>query len=114
MPSKSRGPQQVVAEKRKIALLLVDVIRFSPETPLFLRVTRRDDAKAQALEGVRGRGVATIYVKDNFGRWHSNFRVQVKLLSGDLSRTLDHFVPTARQRLNEQRCGWSMFPPLWI
>ena len=68
-------------DKSPIGLLLIDVINDLefPEGDLILphalRMARNTaDLKRRAKRG----GVPTIYVNDNFGRWRSDFRAQVK------------------------------------
>jgi nicotinamidase-related amidase len=69
-----------VPDTSPVALLLIDVINDLdfPEGPALLRyalpMARR---LARLKQQAKRRGVAVIYVNDNFGRWRSDFKSQV-------------------------------------
>lgn len=70
-----------VPDKSPIALILIDVINdfaFDGSAPLLRQAIpmakRLANLKARATE----HGCATIYVNDNFGRWRSDFKSQVR------------------------------------
>jgi nicotinamidase-related amidase len=69
-----------VPDTSSVALLLIDVINdlSFPEGPALLRhalpMARR---LARLKEQAKRRGVAVIYVNDNFGRWRSDFQRQI-------------------------------------
>ena len=69
-----------VPDTSAVALLLIDVINDLdfPEGPALLRhalpMARR---LARLKKQAKRRGVAVIYVNDNFGRWRSDFKSQV-------------------------------------
>jgi nicotinamidase-related amidase len=68
-------------DKAEVALLLVDVINdFEYETgPSLLRHALPAARQLQALKlRAKRAGVPCIYANDNFGRWRSDFRAQVK------------------------------------
>lgn len=67
--------------KAPTALLLIDVINDLdfPEGPQFLRQALPAARHIAALKRRAKRaGIPAIYVNDNFGRWQSDFRAQVK------------------------------------
>jgi nicotinamidase-related amidase len=69
-----------VPDTSSVALLLIDVINDLnfPDGPALLRhalpMARR---LARLKERAKRRGVAVIYVNDNFGRWRSDFKSQI-------------------------------------
>src|SRR4051812_28248904 len=80
MPARNQDLHGNVPDKADVALLLIDVINDLefPEGDQLARFTgtmaeRIADLKRRA----RAAGIPTIYVNDNFGRWQSNFNVQV-------------------------------------
>lgn len=80
MPPK-KASSTLVSGKAATALLLIDVINDLdfPEGPQFLRQALPAARRIAALKRRAKRvGVPAIYVNDNFGRWQSDFRAQVK------------------------------------
>lgn len=74
------SPGALADETSPVALLLVDVINdFNfPQAPKILRYAVRAAARIAALKKrLRQSGVPAIYVNDNFGRWRSDFKMQV-------------------------------------
>ena len=73
-------------EKSEIVLLLVDVINdfdFAQGRQL-LRFAMPAAAKIAALKHrLRQRGIPSIYVNDNFGKWRSDFKRQVEHCLGE-------------------------------
>ncbi len=73
-------------DKAAAALLLIDVINDLefPEGEELLRHALPMALNILALKKrAKACGIPTIYVDDNFGRWHSNFRAQVEHCLGD-------------------------------
>ena len=78
---KRRDPHGVAPETLKTVLLLVDVINdFDfPQGEKLLRFALPAARRIAALKTrLRKRGIPTIYVNDNFGRWQSEFKKQVE------------------------------------
>jgi nicotinamidase-related amidase len=78
--TRRRVSHKVVPEKSRWALLLIDVINdFDfPEASKLLRFALPAARRLAALkQRLRQRGIPSIYVNDNFGRWQSDFRAQV-------------------------------------
>jgi len=78
---KRRDPHGVAPDKSQWALLLIDVINdFAfPEGRKLLRFALPAARRLVALKRrAHEAGIPTIYVNDNFGRWQSDFRKQVK------------------------------------
>src|SRR3954464_7557580 len=81
MPAKNRDLHGSVPDKSGIALLLIDVINDLdfPEANQLLRFARPMARKLLRLkQRAKKAGIPVIYVNDNFGRWQSDFRRQVK------------------------------------
>jgi nicotinamidase-related amidase len=67
-------------EKSPVVLLLIDVINAFdfPDADKLLRFALpMADKLRQLRETCRGRGIAVVYVNDNFGHWRSDFRRQI-------------------------------------
>lgn len=86
MPAKNEDLHGSAPDKSDVALLLIDVINDLdfPEGDQLLRhalpmARRIADLKRRA----RAAGVPVLYVNDNFGRWRSDFSVQVEHCLGD-------------------------------
>ena len=78
---KARDFHGAAPERSELVLLLVDVINdFDfPEGEKLLRFALSAARRIAALKKrLRKRGVPTIYVNDNFGRWQSDFKKQVE------------------------------------
>jgi nicotinamidase-related amidase len=80
MPAKNADLHGNVPEQSRVALLLIDVIndlefpeggQLLPAALKMARAIRRLKSRARAAK------IPAIYVNDNFGRWRSDFRVQV-------------------------------------
>jgi nicotinamidase-related amidase len=70
-----------VPDRAPCALLLIDVINdleFEGGEKLFPRALPMAKKLARLVERARKHGVPVIYVNDNFGRWRSDFRAQVR------------------------------------
>jgi nicotinamidase-related amidase len=83
---KPRDPNGVVPDESKVVLILVDVINAFdfPEGRQLLRFALPAARRIAALKKrLRSRGIPTIYVNDNFGRWQSDFRKQVERCLSD-------------------------------
>lgn len=81
MPKKNEDLHGAAPDKREVALLLVDVINplDFPEAGQLLRYLPALTRKISRLkQRAQKAGVPIIYVNDNFGRWRSDFRRQVK------------------------------------
>src|SRR3954470_22324579 len=81
MPTRNRDLHGSAPDKSETALLLIDVINDLdfPEANQLLRFARPMARKLLRLkQRARKAGVPVIYVNDNFGRWQSDFRRQVK------------------------------------
>src|SRR3954462_12975345 len=81
MPAKNNDLHGSAPDKSEVALLLIDVINDLdfPEANQLLRYARPMARKLLRLkQRARKAGVPVIYVNDNFGRWQSDFRRQVK------------------------------------
>jgi nicotinamidase-related amidase len=81
MPTKNEDLHGSAPDKSEIALLLIDVINDLdfPEANQLLRFARPMARKISRLkERAKKAGIPVIYVNDNFGRWQSDFRRQVR------------------------------------
>src|SRR3954470_11767472 len=81
MPTRNRDLHGSAPDKSETALLLIDVINDLdfPEANQLLRFARPMARKLLRLkERARKAGIPVIYVNDNFGRWQSDFRRQVR------------------------------------
>jgi nicotinamidase-related amidase len=81
MPGKNSDLHGSAPDKSVIALLLIDVINDLdfPEADALLRYARRMARKLLRLKRrAKKAGIPVIYVNDNFGRWRSDFRRQVR------------------------------------
>jgi nicotinamidase-related amidase len=81
MPAKNADLHGSAPDKSEIALLLIDVINDLdfPEANRLLRYARPMARKLLRLKDrAKKAGVPVIYVNDNFGRWQSDFRRQVR------------------------------------
>ena len=81
MPTRNADLHGSAPDKSAIALLLIDVINDLdfPEANRLLRYARPMARKLLRLkERAKKAGVPVIYVNDNFGRWQSDFRRQVR------------------------------------
>src|SRR3954468_21714749 len=70
-----------VPEKSSVALLLIDVINdmdFEGSEPLVRQAVPMAHRIAALKKRAKARGVPTVYVNDNFGRWQSDFRSVVR------------------------------------
>ena len=87
MPAKNPDLHGSAPDKSEIALLLIDVINDLdfPEANQLLRYAQPMARKLLRLkERAKKAGIPVIYVNDNFGRWQSDFRRQVRhCLHGD-------------------------------
>ena len=87
MPAKNDDLHGSAPDKSDFALLLIDVINDLefPEANQLLRFARPMARKILRLKArAKKAGVPVIYVNDNFGRWQSDFRRQVRhCLRGD-------------------------------
>ena len=87
MPAKNPDLHGSAPDKSEIALLLIDVINDLdfPEANQLLRYAQPMARKLLRLkERAKKAGIPVIYVNDNFGRWQSDFRRQVRhCLRGD-------------------------------
>jgi len=87
MPAKNPDLHGSAPDKSEIALLLIDVINDLdfPEANQLLRYAQPMARKLLRLkERAKRAGIPVIYVNDNFGRWQSDFRRQVRhCLRGD-------------------------------
>jgi nicotinamidase-related amidase len=81
MPTKSEDLHGSAPDKAKVALLLIDVIN-DLDFPEGDRLLRFALPMAQRIAALKRRakqaGVPVVYVNDNFGRWRSDFKVQVQ------------------------------------
>jgi nicotinamidase-related amidase len=85
----ARELKGAVPERAKTVLLLVDVINdFDfPKGRQLLRQALPAARRIAALKGRLGKaGVPTIYVNDNFGKWQSDFKKQVRRCIAEGSR----------------------------
>ena len=83
---KRRDPHGVAPDRSEIVLLLVDVINdFDfPGSAKLLRFALPAARRIAALKKrLSKRGIPTIYVNDNFGRWQSDFKTQVERCTSD-------------------------------
>src|SRR5207248_1952559 len=87
MPARNPDLHGSAPDKSEIALLLIDLINDLdfPEANQLLRYARPMARKLLRLkERAKRAGIPVIYVNDNFGRWQSDFRRQVRhCLRGD-------------------------------
>jgi nicotinamidase-related amidase len=81
MPAKNPDLHGSAPDKSEIALLLIDVINDLefPEAKRLLRYARPMARKLFLLKKrAKKAGIPVVYVNDNFGRWQSDFRRQVR------------------------------------
>lgn len=81
MGGRERDKLGIAPDSHKTAILLIDVINdFDfPEADSLLTFARPMARRIAALKArARHAGVPVIYVNDNFGRWRSDFKSQVK------------------------------------
>jgi nicotinamidase-related amidase len=81
MARRKSAPHGNAPDKSSIALLLIDVINDLdfPGGEAYLRLALPAARRIVHLaERARAAGVPVIYVNDNFGRWQSDFREQVR------------------------------------
>lgn len=81
MPARNEDLHGNAPDKASVALLLIDVINDLdfPEADQLLRYALPMAKRLVALKRrAREAGVPVIYVNDNFGRWQSDFHVQVE------------------------------------
>ncbi|MCA1657859.1 MAG: cysteine hydrolase [Verrucomicrobiaceae bacterium] len=81
MPTRNADLHGSAPDKSEFALLLIDVINDLdfPEANRLLRYARPMARKLVRLKArAKKAGVPVIYVNDNFGRWQSDFRRQVR------------------------------------
>lgn len=89
MPARNPDLHGSAPDKSEIALLLIDVINDLdfPKANQLLRHARPMARKLLRLkQRAKAAGVPVIYVNDNFGRWQSDFRRQVKHCLHEQSR----------------------------
>lgn len=70
-----------VPDKCQVALLLIDVINdleFPGNRGLLRELPRMAERLARLKQRARAAGIPAIYVNDNFGKWQSDFRAQVR------------------------------------
>lgn len=81
MPARNKDLHGSAPDKSAVALLLIDVIN-PLEFPEARQLSKFVPALARQLSRLKERaqkaGVPVIYVNDNFGRWRSDFRLQVE------------------------------------
>jgi len=80
MPIRSRGLHGNAPDKSDVALLLIDVINaldFPEGDQLAAHALPMARRIAALKQRARQAGVPAVYVNDNFGRWRSDFRVQI-------------------------------------
>jgi nicotinamidase-related amidase len=81
MPARNEDLHGNAPDKAAVALLLIDVINDLdfPESDQLLRYALPMARRLLALKRrAKDAGVPVIYVNDNFGRWQSDFHVQVE------------------------------------
>lgn len=81
MPRKNPGLHGNVPDKSKAALLIIDVINdleFNSGTRLLPQALIMAKKVAVLKARVQNASIPVIYVNDNFGKWRSDFSVQVR------------------------------------
>lgn len=81
MPGNSQSLDSSAPDKSPVVLLLIDVINdmeFEGGSLLFKQALPAAKKIAKLKIEARRRGVPTIYVNDNFGRWRSDFKALVR------------------------------------
>jgi nicotinamidase-related amidase len=81
MPTRNKNLHGNVPDKSPVALLLIDVINdldFEGNESLLKRARTMANRIASLKERTARAGIASIYVNDNFGKWQSDFRTQVR------------------------------------
>jgi nicotinamidase-related amidase len=76
-----RSPRKSTTNRSRFALLLIDVINdlAFPEAEDLLRQALPMARRLERLkERCAEKGISTIYVNDNFGRWRSDFRAVIR------------------------------------
>jgi len=89
MPGKNLDLHGSAPDKSETALLLIDVINDLdfPEADALLRYARPMARRLLRLkQRAKNAGIPVIYVNDNFGRWRSDFRRQVRHCLRETSR----------------------------
>ncbi|HVF71828.1 MAG TPA: isochorismatase family cysteine hydrolase [Chthoniobacterales bacterium] len=89
MPAKNSDLHGSAPDKSDVALVLIDVINDLdfPEAGQLLRYARPMARKLVRLKKrAKEAGIPVIYVNDNFGRWRSDFRRQVRHCLEEQSR----------------------------
>jgi nicotinamidase-related amidase len=87
MPTKNRN-LGTSSQSHELALLLIDVINplDFPEADQLLRFLPAMTRRIRRLkQRAKKAGVPVVYLNDNFGRWHSDFRSQVQYCLSDES-----------------------------
>ena len=93
MPIKNHDLYGSAPDKSDVALLLIDVINaleFPEADCLVERAVPMAHRIAALKKRAKAAGVPAVYVNDNFGRWRSDFRAQVRhcLEDGTLGRPI--------------------------
>lgn len=81
MPKKNKDLHGNVPDTSPVALLLIDVINdldFKGNESMLKHAPTLAKQIAALKQRARKAGVVSIYVNDNFGRWQSDFKTQVK------------------------------------
>jgi nicotinamidase-related amidase len=89
---KRRDPHGVAPDRSDVVLLLVDVINdfdFSGSAKLLRFAVPAARRIAALKKRLSKRGIPAIYVNDNFGRWQSDFKMQVEQCTSDDSQGAD-------------------------
>src|SRR3954468_18924959 len=89
MPTKNEHLHGFVPDQCNVALVLADVINdmeFEGGEQLFENALPAARHLAKLVDRARGAGVPVIYVNDNFGRWRSDFRQQLRHVIDDETR----------------------------
>lgn len=89
MPAKNSDLHGSAPDKSEVALLIIDVINdfdFPEADRLLEFALPMAEQIAQLKQRARAAGVPAIYVNDNFGRWRSDFKAQVKHCLSDDNR----------------------------
>jgi nicotinamidase-related amidase len=81
MPKRNRDLHGSVPDTSPVVLLLIDVINdldFADNASLLKHARPMANRIAALKVRARQAGIATIYVNDNFGKWKSDFKTQVR------------------------------------
>lgn len=81
MPQMNDELHGFVPEKSSVALVLVDVVNdmeFTGGAALFANALPAAQRLARLVARARVAGVPVVFVNDNFGRWRSDFRAQMR------------------------------------